>query len=65
VADIDVHFWSLLYALPLVYPQHHILQVLATWGRVRRSVLREYHALFIFNRYDSVLLVGVGGKSEG
>ncbi|KAK8812758.1 hypothetical protein WA556_005362 [Blastocystis sp. ATCC 50177/Nand II] len=39
----------LLYALPLVYPQHHILQALAT-------VLREYHALFIFNRYDSVLL---------
>lgn len=48
-----------------MYPQHHILQALAMWGRVRRSVLREYHALFIFNRYDSVLLVGVGGKSKG
>ena len=57
IADITPLFWNLLYALPFIYPDFSILHAYFTVLAFNPSVLRDYHALFIFNHVDDVLIV--------
>ena len=57
IAHINPLFWNLLYALPFIYPDFSILHAYFAVLMLNHSVLRDYHALFIFNRIDDVLIV--------